>query len=103
MPAHLTADLLFHIVGNIGFQLKPDHPAAPPPFDGATEIANQILCFFLDFDIAVADDPKSTLPNHAIAREEDIGMAPYDRFHRDILSLFAWRTDKSRQGRRHHH
>src|ERR1700730_12728718 len=53
-----------------GFHLQPNNRSAPAPFENTLEQPNQILGFFLDFDIGIADDPEGAMPFHRIAWEQ---------------------------------
>ena len=50
--------------------LEPDHRAAPAALEHGLELAHQIFGFFLDLDLAVADDAEGALPFDRVAREQ---------------------------------
>ena len=43
-------------IGHAGLELEPHDPPAPPALDRGAEVADQILGFLLDLDVAVAED-----------------------------------------------
>ena len=53
-----------------GVDLEPDDRAAPPPLQRALEQAHQVFGLFLDFDVAVADDPEAAVAGHLVAGKE---------------------------------
>ena len=53
-----------------GIDLEPDHRAAAAALERGLEQAHQVFGFFLDFDVAVADDAEGALPLHGIAGEQ---------------------------------
>ena len=84
----------------IAVQFQLDHLSAPPPLDGRTECADKILCFFLDFDIAVPKHAKRAVALNREAGKQMMGKAADQAFHADIDRPFARHPDKTRQGRR---
>jgi hypothetical protein len=72
------------LVGHVRLELEPDDPAAPPALDRGAEVADQILGFFLDLDVAVADDPEGAAAEHLVFREQIIGLAADQRLERDV-------------------
>ena len=58
--------------GHSRLELQADDPAAPPPLDRGAEVADQVLGFLLDLDVAVADDPEGAAAQHLIFREQII-------------------------------
>ena len=70
--------------GMSGLELEPDDAAAPPPLDRGPEVADQVLGFLLDLDVAVADDPERAAAKHLIFGEQIIGLAADQRFERDV-------------------
>ena len=57
--------------GHAGFDLEPNDDAAPAPFERALIEANEILRFFLNLNVAVANDAKGPLPQHFMARKQE--------------------------------
>ena len=53
-----------------GFDLEPDHRAAPAPLEHGLELAHQVFGLFLDFDFAVADDAEGALPFDRVAGKQ---------------------------------
>ena len=92
-----------HRLGKLRPQFQPDDIAAPSAFDRAAEIAHQVLGFFLDLDVAVANDPEQAAAVHHIAGEENVGKFLDHRFDRDIDRRFAGQADEARQTRGNHH
>ena len=64
------ADQGLELVGHVGLELQPDHPAAAAALDRAAEEADQILGLLLDLDVAVADDPEGAAAEQFVAGEE---------------------------------
>src|SRR3990167_3595377 len=52
--------------------LQPDDAAAAAALQRAFEIAHKVFGFFLDFDVAVAQETKRALPDHLVSREEPV-------------------------------
>ena len=53
-----------------GFDFEPDDGAASSPLEGAFVEPDQVLRFFFDFDVAIANDAKGALPDYFMAREQ---------------------------------
>ena len=53
--------------GHARLELQPDHPAAAAALDRGAEVADQILGFLLDLDVAVAQDPERAAAQHVVA------------------------------------
>ncbi len=66
LACHETAQGLRHM----RVDLQPDDRAAPAPLQRCFEEENEILGFFLDFEIAVADHPEKALAVHCIAGKQ---------------------------------
>jgi hypothetical protein len=90
-------------VGHSRLELETHDAAAAAAFDRRAEIADQVLGFFLDLDVAVADDAKAAAAQHLIFREEIIGLAADQRFERDITAGRARNPDKAGKCRRRHY
>ena len=63
---HEAAQLLRHL----GFDLEPDHRAAPAALQRGLEQADEILGLFLDFEFGVADDAERALALESVAGEQ---------------------------------
>ena len=63
--------------------------AAPAPLDCGAEIAHEVLGFFLDLDIAVAQHAENPVAQNLEAREQLVGKTRHQLFDRDIDRLFA--------------
>src|SRR5579875_405771 len=83
-------------------ELDADDAAAAPPFDRAAEIADEILRFLLDLDVAVADHPEGAPAELLSVREKRLDIAADQRFDGNVASRLAWNADEARQGRRDH-
>ena len=68
-------------------ELQPDDPAAPPALDRGPEVADEVLGFLLDLDVAVADDAERAAAQHFIFGEQIIGLAADQGFERDVAAL----------------
>ena len=66
-----------------GLDLEPDHRAAPPELQRAFVEAHQVLGLLLDLDVAVADDPKTALPDDAKARKQQAAEGDDGLLQRD--------------------
>ncbi len=66
------------------------------------EVADQILRFFLDLDVAVADDAEGAVALHFVSGEEQRGEPADQRLDRDIARRLARKPHEARQGRRDH-
>src|SRR6516165_11820839 len=51
-------------------ELEADHRSAAAPLEHRLELAHEILCFLLDLDLGIADDPECPLPLDRIARKQ---------------------------------
>ncbi len=56
--------------GHLTVDLEPDDIAAPPPLQGRLILRDEVFCFLLDFDVAVAQHAKCTLTAGKKAREQ---------------------------------
>ena len=65
------------------FDLQPDDRAAAPPLQRALVQAHQVFGLFLDFDVAVADDPETALPRDLVAGKELTDEGQDDLFERN--------------------
>ena len=74
------ADHFLQVGRSVGGELQPDHPAAAAALDRAAEVADQILGFFLDLDVAVADQPERAGVDLLEAGEELVEMGPDRQF-----------------------
>ena len=77
-------DFVDQALGHAGLELEPDDPAAPAALDRGAEIEHEILGFFLDLDVAVADDPERAAAKHLIFGEQIVGLAADQRLERDV-------------------
>ena len=71
---------LHQAFGHVRLELQADDAAAPAALDRGAEIADQVLGFLLDLDVAVADDPEGAAAQHLIFREQIIGLAADEAF-----------------------
>ena len=58
-------------VGHARLELQPDHPAAPAALDRGAEVADQVLGFLLDLDVAVAEDAEGAAAQHLVVAGTD--------------------------------
>ena len=65
----VAGDELAQALGHAGFDLQADDRTAPAQLQRALIEANEVLGLFLDFDVAVANDPETALPDDLIAGE----------------------------------
>ena len=89
-------------VGHVGLELEPNHPSAPSALDRGAEIADQILGFLLDLDVAVAEHPKRAAAQDMVFGEQIIGLAADQGLERDVPRLVAGQADEAGQARRDH-
>ena len=79
------------LLGHVGFDLEPDHRAAPPALQRGLEHAHEVFGLFLDFHFGVADDPERALALDGVAGEqpadEQAGcLFQRDQAHRAVLA-----------------
>ena len=99
---HGPAHHIFQRVRRILLYLQPDNLPAPPPFDGALIKAHEIFRLFLDFDVAIADDPKGALPQIFEPGKNQVKKPPQHLLHRNGAHPAARKSHKARQhGRKH--
>ena len=97
------ADQGLELVRDVGLELQPDDPAAPPALDRAAEVADQVLGLLLDLDVAVADDPEGAAAEQFVAREERWRSGGGSAVSiGDVARRLARQADEARQRRRHH-
>ena len=72
------------VVGHAVLELDADDAAAPAPLDRAAEIADEILRFLLDLDVAVADDPEGAAAEQLGIGKEGADVAPDQRLDGDV-------------------
>ena len=63
--AEFVAEHRAEPLGHAAFEFEPDHAAAPTPLDRIGEVADEILGFFLDLEIAVAQHAELGRADHA--------------------------------------
>ena len=86
--------------GHLRLELEPDDPAAAAALDRGAEIADQILGFFLDLDVAVADDPERAAAQHVIFAGTDNRSCAGSAFRARCSALLAGNADEAGQARR---
>ena len=84
------------------FDLQTDDFAAPPALQRRLVETHQILGFFLDFNIAVANDAKGAIADEIIAREQLPKESPDGVFQADEADRSPRQPDEAWQHRRQH-
>ena len=101
--AKLVAQHRLQRLGHPGLQLQPDYPPAPAALDGVGEIADDVLRFLLDLDIAVAQHTELRRAEHPIAGEQHRRETLHDRFDRHVARLLPRQADEAAHRRGQHH
>jgi len=96
------ADEAVELVRHLALELEADDSSSAASLDRASEVADQILGFFLDLDIAVADHPEGAAGDQRMFRKDGSDHAADQSLDRHVARRLARDPDEARKGRGHH-
>ncbi len=93
----LADDHALEVRGHAGLKLQADHLTAPAAFQGRLEVSYQVFGFFLDLDIAVADNAERAVAEHLVAGKQLRQVCAHAFLKADVIEAGTRHCDKARQ------